>query len=154
MAPPNRSQNDVDTMFGLLSQRMDHIEYHRMPRLEPLIPQMGILDNKISVLQAKTQSLVERVNRHVPALSMHDVFPLTKDAKQKPADEETVYEIASQPPDPQVLSESPAPANTEINTNARSLPIASSPLRGRPQKDETTGLLQLEGPPISQPWLR
>ena len=70
-----RGQHDVDEMFGLLSSRMDRIEHDIVPTLQGqfdsmnnLVTQVSIHDNRISVLTAKTQSLVERVNRHLPAL--------------------------------------------------------------------------------------
>lgn len=66
--PPPRSTHGVDTMCGLFSGRMAPIEYQCMKRLEPSIPQVYVLDNTSSVLQATTKSLAERVNKHIPAL--------------------------------------------------------------------------------------
>ena len=71
----SRGQNDVDEMFGLLTRLMDKIEYDIVPTLQGqynsmnnLMTNVSIHDNRISVLAAKIQSLVERVNRHLPQL--------------------------------------------------------------------------------------
>ena len=84
-----RPVQDVDHLFGLLSRRMDFIEYTVLPRvqsdfvqirsdLKTQTSEVPILSNKVSVLQAKTQGLVERVNKHLPSLGSGEVFGVPK----------------------------------------------------------------------------
>ena len=125
----NRGQNDVDEMFGLLTRRMDRIEYDVVPTLQGrfesmnnAIQHVSILDNRISVLQAKTQSLIERANRHLPPLGA----PQGSVAGSQPQTQETA---AGAQPGP---SQAPSPAAAAQGNVAELLGLTADMAEGAP----------------------
>ena len=95
------AQPDADSIMAIyeeLSRRIDVIECTSLPQMQKDIVtktlDVPILANNISVLQAKTQGLVERCNKHLPVSGV----PSEPEAKPPNSSQGSAAEATAQTP--------------------------------------------------------